>query len=119
YLSPLAARLHRALFHSDPVARLSPPRTLAGLAGIPATRAAIRSRPQHHLFIVVDLNLHRQEYKTVGQQQAEPAPTTASRFDPRRIYTVLVLAPLVYAIIRYLPPLAFSEIGRASCRESV
>ena len=57
---------------------------------------------------MVDLNLHRQEYKTVGQQQAEPAPTTASRFDPRRIYTVLVLAPLVYAIIRYLPPLAFS-----------
>ena len=51
-----------------------------------------------------------QEYKTVGQQQAEPAPTTASRFDPRRIYTVLVLAPLVYAIIRYLPPLAFSGV---------
>ncbi|MGH7217069.1 MAG: phosphatidate cytidylyltransferase [Nitrospiraceae bacterium] len=49
-----------------------------------------------------------QEYKTTGQQQAEPAPATASRFDPRRIYTILVLAPLVYAVIRYLPPLAFS-----------
>jgi len=51
-----------------------------------------------------------QEYKTTGQQQAEPVPTAASRFDPRRIYTILVLAPLVYAIIRYLPPLAFSGV---------
>ena len=49
-----------------------------------------------------------QEYKTTGQQQAEPVPAAASRFDPRRIYTILVLAPLVYAVIRYLPPLAFS-----------
>jgi phosphatidate cytidylyltransferase len=49
-----------------------------------------------------------QEYKTTGQQQAEPTPTAAPRFDPRRIYTILVLAPLVYAVIRYLPPLAFS-----------
>jgi phosphatidate cytidylyltransferase len=59
---------------------------------------------------VVDLNLPMQEYKTTGQQQAEPVPTTASRFDPRRIYTILVLAPLVYAVIRYLPPLAFSGV---------
>jgi phosphatidate cytidylyltransferase len=59
---------------------------------------------------VVDLNLPMQEYKTTGQQQAEPVPTAASRFDPRRIYTILVLAPLVYAIIRYLPPLAFSGV---------
>ena len=57
---------------------------------------------------MVDLNLPMQEYKTAGQQQAEPTPVTASRFDPRRIYTILVLAPLVYAVIRYLPPLAFS-----------
>ncbi len=49
-----------------------------------------------------------QEYKTTGQQQAEPVPAAASRFDPRRIYTILVLAPLVYGVIRYLPPLAFS-----------
>jgi phosphatidate cytidylyltransferase len=59
---------------------------------------------------VVDLNLPMQEYKTTGQQQAEPVPTTESRFDPRRIYTILVLAPLVYAVIRYLPPLAFSGV---------
>jgi len=50
------------------------------------------------------------EYKTAGQQQAEPTPVTASRFDPRRIYTILVLAPLLYALIRYLPPLAFSGV---------
>jgi len=57
---------------------------------------------------VIDLNLPMQEYKTTGQQQAEPVPAAASRFDPRRIYTILVLAPLVYGVIRYLPPLAFS-----------
>lgn len=51
-----------------------------------------------------------QEYKTAGQQQAEPTPVTASRFDPRRIYTILVLAPLLYVVIRYLPPLAFSGV---------
>jgi phosphatidate cytidylyltransferase len=59
---------------------------------------------------VVDLNLPMQEYKTAGQQQAEPTLTAVSRFDPRRIYTILVLAPLLYAIIRYLPPLAFSGV---------
>ena len=59
---------------------------------------------------MVDLNLPMQDYKTAGQQQAEPAPTAAPRFDPRRIYTILVLAPLLYAVIRYLPPLAFSGV---------
>ncbi len=51
-----------------------------------------------------------QEYKATGQQQAEPTPVTASRFDPRRIYTILVLVPLLYAVIRYSPPLAFSGV---------
>ena len=59
---------------------------------------------------MADLNLHMQEYKATGQQQAEPTPVTASRFDPRRIYTILVLAPLLYAVIRYSPPLAFSIV---------
>lgn len=59
---------------------------------------------------MIDLNLPMQEYKTAGQQQAEPAPKAAPRFDLRRIYTILVLAPLLYAVIRYLPPLAFSGI---------
>ena len=59
---------------------------------------------------MADLNRHMQEYKTDGQQQTEPTPVTASRFDPRRIYTILVLAPLLYAVIRYTPPLAFSGV---------
>jgi len=49
-----------------------------------------------------------QDYKIAGQHQAEPAPKAASRFDPRRIYTILVLAPLLYVVIRYFPPLVFS-----------
>jgi phosphatidate cytidylyltransferase len=49
-----------------------------------------------------------QKEDTAGQRTAGPAPVAASRFDPRRIYTVLVLAPLLYAVIRYLPPFAFS-----------
>lgn len=59
---------------------------------------------------MVDLNLPMQEYKTIGRQQAEPTPTATSRFDPRRIYTILVLVPILYAVIRYLPPLAFSAV---------
>jgi phosphatidate cytidylyltransferase len=59
---------------------------------------------------VIDLNLPMQEYKTTGQHQVEPVPTATPRFDPRRIYTILVLAPLVYGVIRYLPPLAFSGV---------
>ena len=59
---------------------------------------------------MVDINLHIQETKLAGQEPAEPARTVPSRFDPRRIYTVLVLIPLLYAIIRYLPPLAFSGL---------
>ncbi|MEK7237610.1 MAG: hypothetical protein AAB242_13350, partial [Nitrospirota bacterium] len=51
-----------------------------------------------------------QKSKAAGQQPTESASATASRFDPRRIYTVLVLAPLLYAVIRYLPPLAFSGV---------
>ena len=56
---------------------------------------------------MVDLNLQMQTTNT-GQQPTHPTPVAAARFDPRRIYTVLVLAPLLYAVIRYLPPLVFS-----------
>lgn len=59
---------------------------------------------------MVDLNIHMQQANTAGQQPASPTPAVAPRFDPRRIYTVLVLAPLLYAVIRYLPPLAFSGV---------
>lgn len=46
-----------------------------------------------------------------GTTNPEPAQTVqkvAARFDPRRVYTVLLVAPLLYAAIRYLPPLAFT-----------
>lgn len=58
---------------------------------------------------MVDLNLQMQTTNT-GQQPTHPTPVAAARFDPRRIYTVLVLAPLLYAVIRYLPPLVFSGV---------
>ena len=48
-----------------------------------------------------------------GTTNPEPARTVqkaAARFDPRRIYTVLLVAPLLYAAIRYLPPIAFTCI---------
>ena len=35
---------------------------------------------------------------------AVPVPTPARRFDARRVYTALIGIPIVYAIIRYLPP---------------
>lgn len=58
---------------------------------------------------MVDLSLQMKTTNT-GQQPTHPTPVVAARFDPRRIYTVLVLAPLLYAVIRYLPPLAFSGV---------
>jgi len=39
--------------------------------------------------------------------QESPLPAVAARFDVRRVYTVLALAPLIYLAIRYLPPVAF------------
>ena len=39
-----------------------------------------------------------------------PVRAVVPRFDLRRIYTVLVLAPLVFGVIRYLPPLAFTSL---------
>lgn len=40
----------------------------------------------------------------------QPIPTVARRFDARRVYTVLVLAPLLYGAIRYFPPFAFTGL---------
>jgi phosphatidate cytidylyltransferase len=48
-----------------------------------------------------------------GTTNPEPAQTVqkaAARFDPRRIYTVILVAPLLYAAIRYLPPVALTCI---------
>ena len=48
-----------------------------------------------------------------GTTNTEPVQTvqqTAARFDPRRIYTVILLIPLLYLAIRFLPPLVFTGI---------
>ncbi len=48
-----------------------------------------------------------------GTTNTEPVQTihrTTARFDPRRIYTVLLLIPLLYLAIRFLPPIAFTGI---------
>ncbi len=42
--------------------------------------------------------------------QDPPIPTVTRRFDARRVYTVLVLGPLLYAAIRYFPPFAFTGL---------
>ncbi|MCX5723165.1 MAG: phosphatidate cytidylyltransferase [Nitrospirae bacterium] len=51
-----------------------------------------------------------QQQNSTGPQPAAATPAVTARFDPRRIYTVLILAPLLYAVIRYLPPLVFSGV---------
>jgi len=43
----------------------------------------------------------------------QPIPTVARRFEARRVYTVLVIAPLLYAAIRYFPPFAFTGLALA------
>jgi len=43
-------------------------------------------------------------------RMSQSAPTAVRRFDPRRVYTVLLLVPLLYAAVRYLPPIWFSGL---------
>jgi phosphatidate cytidylyltransferase len=50
------------------------------------------------------------ECGTTNREPAETVHKTAARFDPRRIYTVLLIVPLLYGAIRYLPPLAFTGL---------
>jgi phosphatidate cytidylyltransferase len=52
---------------------------------------------------------HISEYRADDRHETDSVPV-ASRFDPRRLYTALVLAPLIYAVIRYLPPIAFISL---------
>ncbi len=47
------------------------------------------------------------ECSTTNPEPARIAQAPSARFDPRRIYTVLLAVPLVYAAIRYLPLQAF------------
>jgi phosphatidate cytidylyltransferase len=56
------------------------------------------------------------ECGTTNREQAQTAHRTKSRFDPRRVYTVLLVVPLLYGAIRYLPPFAFScMVAVAGC----
>jgi phosphatidate cytidylyltransferase len=54
-----------------------------------------------------------------GTTNREPAKTvhkTGTRLDPRRVYTVLLVVPLLYGAIRYLPPFAFTcMVAVAGC----
>ena len=50
------------------------------------------------------------ECGTTNQEPAKTVHETRARFDPRRIYTVLLVVPLLYGAIRYLPPVAFAGI---------
>lgn len=50
------------------------------------------------------------ECGTTNREQAQTVRKTGARFDPRRVYTVLLVVPLLYGAIRYLPPVAFTGI---------
>lgn len=50
------------------------------------------------------------ECGTTNREPAQTVRKSRSRFDPRRIYTVLLVVPLLYGAIRYLPPVAFTGI---------
>jgi phosphatidate cytidylyltransferase len=50
------------------------------------------------------------ECGTTNPQPAETVHKTGTRFDSRRIYTVLLVVPLLYIAIRYLPPVVFTGI---------
>ena len=56
------------------------------------------------------------ECGTTNREAAKTVPQTGTRFDPRRIYTVLLVVPLLYGAIRYLPPVAIAAIvATAGC----
>jgi phosphatidate cytidylyltransferase len=49
---------------------------------------------------------HISEYRADDRHPTGSEPLVA-RFDPRRVYTAVILAPLIYAVTSYLPPIAF------------
>ena len=56
------------------------------------------------------------ECGTTNQEPAKTVHKTRARFDSRRIYTVLLVVPLLYGAIRYLPPVAFTGmVALAGC----
>ncbi len=50
------------------------------------------------------------ECGTTNPEPVQAMGKTTARFDPRRVYTVILLAPLLYAAIRYLPAFTFAGI---------
>ena len=50
------------------------------------------------------------ECGTTNREPVQTVHKTGARFDLRRIYTVLLIVPLLYGAIRYLPPIAFTSI---------
>jgi phosphatidate cytidylyltransferase len=50
------------------------------------------------------------ECGTTNREPVQTIQKSVTRFDPRRIYTVLLIVPLLYGAIRYLPPVAFTCI---------
>ena len=54
------------------------------------------------------------ECGTTNQEPAKTVRKTGARFDPRRIYTVLLVVPFLYGAIRYLPPAAFTGLVAVS-----
>lgn len=50
------------------------------------------------------------ECRSTNQEPAQTVATVRHRFDPRRVYTVLAVVPLLYAAIRYLPPFLFTGL---------
>ncbi len=47
------------------------------------------------------------EYGTTNPETVRTTSTAVPRFDAKRVYTVLLLAPLLYAAIRFSPPTVF------------
>jgi phosphatidate cytidylyltransferase len=50
------------------------------------------------------------ECGTTNHNPAPTAPSARAKFDPRRVYTALLSAPLLYVSVRYLPALALSFV---------
>ena len=50
------------------------------------------------------------ECGTTNREPAQTVHKAAARFDARRIYTVLFVVPLLYAAIRFFPPVVFTGI---------
>ena len=50
------------------------------------------------------------ECGTTNRDPAQTVHKAAARFDARRIYTVLFVVPLLYAAIRFFPPVVFAGV---------